>query len=584
MLPRSDGSEFVRELGGTEHESSEQTPLSEADPGTLSDPAGESPTGDLLRLSTGELRARVAELEKTLEDLAGQTPAFERLNFEIAAPTLVYDVNSFQVIDANNSALALYGYTLDEIRRLNILDFFVAHPCLQGIDLASELRKPVNSIGPAMHSTSRKDGLYVRLVCFPFERNGVNARIALIQDETARHSAEEALRASEERYRELFENANDVIFLHDLKGNIIAVNRAAEYLTDYSRSEVIGKSFEVLVAPEARNQTLDNIRTRLGGSATQHYELPILSKSGQRRFLEVSTRVIYRRGHPVAIQNFGRDITERKLAQQKLLESAQELQMKNEELRTALRLAQEATQLKEQFLANTSHELRTPMNGIMGMINLLKNTSLDEEQQGYADAVNECANDLLTIINDLLDLSQIEAGRLSMMLEQFELKDCVNSVIKLLKPRADSKGLDLKLEFAPEAPEQIYGDSVRFKQILTNLVANAIKFTATGSVQVKLGVSGDGTRLSCDVIDSGIGVHEAVQERIFEAFFQADGTTRRKYGGTGLGLTICKQLVELMGGQIGTRNNTPKPGATFWFDFPLDTAGAQTRVREMAAS
>ena len=133
-------------------------------------------------------------------------------------------------------------------------------------------------------------------------------------------------------------------------------------------------------------------------------------------FSEVSTRIIYRFGHPAAIQNFGRDITERKLAQQKLLESAQELEMKNEELRTALRLAQEATQLKEQFLANTSHELRTPLNGIMGMINLLKNTDLDPEQQGYADAVSECANDLLTIINDLLDLSQIEAGRLSMVL------------------------------------------------------------------------------------------------------------------------------------------------------------------------
>lgn len=545
---------------------------------------GESPDRDLFRLSADELRARVVELEQTVRSLADQTPAFDRLNFEIAAPTLVYDVDSFQVIDANNTALALYGYTLGEIRRLNLLHFFVPHPCIQGVDLESELRKPVNSIGPAVHSTSRKDGLYVRLVCFPFERNGVNARIALIQDETARHSAEEALRASEERYRELFENANDVIFLHDLKGNIIAVNRAAEYLTDYSRSEVIGKSFEVLVAPEARNQTLDNIRTRLGGSATQHYELPILSKSGQRRFLEVSTRIIYHRGHPVAIQNFGRDITERKLAQQKLLESAQELQMKNEELRTALRLAQEATQLKEQFLANTSHELRTPMNGIMGMINLLKNTDLDSEQQGYADAVNECANDLLTIINDLLDLSQIEAGRLSMILEHFELKDCVNSVMKLLKPRADSKGLELKLEFAPEAPERIYGDSVRFKQVLTNLVANAIKFTATGGVHVKLGVSGDGTRLSCEVVDSGIGVQEAVQERIFEAFFQADGTTRRKYGGTGLGLTICKQLVELMGGQIGTRNNTPKPGATFWFDFPLDTSGAEIRLREMAAS
>ena len=173
--------------------------------------------------------------------------------------------------------------------------------------------------------------------------------------------------------------------------------------------------------------------------------------------------------------------------------------------------------------------------------------------------MSECANDLLTIINDLLDLSQIEAGRLSMVHELFDLKECVSSVVRLLKLRADSKDLHLSFEVAPNAPEYIYSDSVRFKQILTNLVANAIKFTSSGGVQVKLGVSEDGTDLACEVIDSGIGVAEAVRERIFEAFFQADGTTRRKYGGTGLGLTICKQLVELMGGQIGTRNNTPDP-------------------------
>lgn len=564
--------------------SSEETPsVGTLDRAQPDDRIGTGGSCDLNELNADQLRARVRELERKIDSSNGHTPAFERHNLDIAAPTLVYDVRTFSIIDANITALALYGYAPEEMRRANLLDLFVPHPSLRGVDLQSELRKTVNSIGPAVHRTLANKELYVRLVCFPSDMEGANARIALIQDETARHLAEEALRASEERYRELFENANDVIFLHDLKGNIIAVNRAAEYLTDYSRSEVIGKSFEVLVAPEARNQTLDNIRTRLGGSATQHYELPILSKSGQRRFLEVSTRIIYRRGHPVAIQNFGRDITERKLAQQKLFESAQELQMKNEELRTALRLAQEATQLKEQFLANTSHELRTPMNGIMGMINLLKSTNLDSEQSGYADAVSECANDLLTIINDLLDLSQIEAGRLSMVEERFDLKESVSAVIKLLKLRADSKNLQLTFDIASEAPDFISADSVRFRQILTNLVANAIKFTSSGRVHVKLGISPDSTRLRCEVIDSGIGVEESVRDRIFEAFFQADGTTRRKYGGTGLGLTICKQLVELMGGQIGTRNNTPDPGATFWFEFPLQTCDTETKVREMAA-
>ncbi len=406
---------------------------------------------------------------------------------------------------------------------------------------------------------------------------------AMVQDETARHIAEEALRSSEERYRELFENANDVIFLHDLKGKIIAVNRAAEYLTGYSRAELVGQNFEELVAPEARHQTQDNIRAHLGGSATQHYELPILSKFGTRRFLEVSTRIIYHRGNPAGIQGIGRDITERKFAQQRLLESSQELQEKNQKLSTALRQAREATQLKEQFLANTSHELRTPMNGIMGMINLLKSTDLTPDQRDYADVVSQCANDLLTIINDLLDLSQIEAGRLSLTDEPFDLHESVNGVLKLLRLRASGKNVALTYEIDSELPLSISGDSVRFRQILTNLTANAIKFTSLGGVQVRIKPCAGPSRLRCEVVDSGIGVEESVRERIFEAFFQADGTTRRRYGGTGLGLTISKQLVEIMGGRIGMFNNNPGPGATFWFELPFRAADALAVQDDLSA-
>jgi len=521
------------------------------------------------RIDSTSAKAHIDALERLVTTLEARLSGFERLCFENTVPTLVYDASSFDILEASDGASAIYGYGLAQMRGLNLLGLFSPHLRIDQHTLAAELRKPVNAIGPLQHRSASNQNLVVRLVCFALETKGRDARIAIIQDETARHSAEEALRTSEERYRELFENANDVIFLHDLRGTIITVNRAAEYLTGYSRNEVIGQSFAEIVAPEARNQMQDSIRAHLGGSATQHYELPILSKFGTRRFLDVSTRIIYRRGHPVAIQGIGRDITEKKLAQQRLLESARELQQKNEELSTALRLANEATQLKEQFLANTSHELRTPMNGIMGMINLLKNTNLDAEQREYAEIVSECSNDLLTIINDLLDLSQIEAGHLSLTEEDFDLRDSLNSVIRLLRLRATSKELQLTWRVDPAVPTYLWGDSVRFRQILTNLVANAIKFTSAGYVHVEFGLSNDGAMLQCEVVDSGIGVEESVQERIFEAFFQADGTTRRKYGGTGLGLTISKQLVEIMGGRIGIRNNSSAPGATFWFELPL---------------
>jgi PAS domain S-box-containing protein len=522
------------------------------------------------------LQARTAQLESSIEQLRASLASYEGVFFDNPIPALVYNPSDLRILQANKSALALYGYDEVQLCALRMLDLFAPDAYYGRTDLAAELKRVTNSIGPFSHRGAGALEIVVSIIIFTFQFNGSEARVAMIQDETARHLAEEALRSGEERFRELFENANDVIFLHDLKGIVLAINRAAEYLTGYTRNQVVGRSFEELIAPEARYQMQDSISAHLGGSATQHYELPILSRFGTRRYLEVSTRIIYRRGHPIGIQGIARDITERKLAQQRLLESAQQLQIKNEELSTALALAREATQLKEQFLANTSHELRTPMNGIMGMVNLLRSTDLSSDQREYADAISQCANDLLTIINDLLDLSQIEAGRFSLTDEPFDLHDSVRAVVKLLGIRAEAKNLSVQYELDRLLPDHIVGDCVRFRQILTNLLGNAIKFTSKGGIQVRLRAIEQGTRMRVEVIDSGIGVEESVRGRIFEAFFQADGTTRRRYGGTGLGLTISKQIVEIMGGQIGTYNNDGSAGATFWFELPLRTTATST--------
>ena len=512
---------------------------------------------------------------------------YERVFFQLLAPALIYNPVSLRIIEANDAALNLYGYDRDQIRALSLADLFAPETSKNTADLKQALAEPINSFGPVPQQGAQGRSLFIGMVISTVERNGSDCRIAMLQDETNRHLAEEALRASEERYRELFENANDVIFLQDLKGRIIAVNRAAEFLTGYSRTELTGRHFSLLVAPEAHDQIMDSVRAHLGGSPTQHYELPILSKFGNPRFLEVSSRIIYRRGRPFAIQGIGRDVTERKQSQQKLLASTTELQLKNEELSTALHLAREATQLKEQFLANTSHELRTPMNGIMGMVNLLKDSPLDAEQREFVDAVSQCANDLLTIINDLLDVSQIEAGRLSLTEEPFDVSESVNAVVKMLSLKAGAKGLRLRHYVDENLPLRIFGDCVRFRQILMNLIANAIKFTPVGEVSIRVTFKKETELLFCEVIDSGIGVDEAIRQRIFEAFYQADGTLRRRYGGTGLGLTISKQLVEIMGGHIGTHNNDPLPGATFWFELPVrctEVAAWDSVARELDQS
>jgi two-component system, sensor histidine kinase and response regulator len=516
-----------------------------------------------------EFRAQIAALEATVTRLQEERQLFRKTFVENPMPAIAYAAQTLAILDANESAVSLYGYSREEMTKLNLMALFSPAEQRRSHDLTVELQRPINNIGTFTHISAAGQELVVSLVSFSFVIAGTDARMVMVLDETGRHMAEEALKSSEERFRELFENANDVIFLHDLRGKILAINRAGEYLTGYSRSEVLGHNFDHLIAPEARPIIHDFIRAHLGGSATQHYELPIVSKFGNRRFLEVSTRILYRRGQPVAIQGIGRDITDRKQAQQRLEESSRELQRKNEELSHALQMAREATQLKEQFLANTSHELRTPMNGIMGMVNLLLETNLNLDQREYAEAVNQCANDLLTIINDILDVSQIESGRLSLSEQPFDMRDSLQAVLRMLRLRALAKNLQLSCELDASLPEQFIGDSVRLRQVFTNLISNAIKFTSNGGVLVKLMYLPDVNRVRCEVIDSGIGVSDSVRERIFEAFVQADGSTRRRFGGTGLGLTISKQLVELMGGRIGTYNNESSLGSTFWFELPL---------------
>jgi PAS domain S-box-containing protein len=528
--------------------------------------------------------ARIADLEASVHRLEHRLSAYHRLLSQSPFPAIFYHADTLAIQQVNEGALALYGYSREHFCSMTVRELFTATTWMGIYDTGPEpeadrwereLRKPINAIGPSVQRGAGGRELVVRMTIFNFQFDGEDGRLAIIQDETARQSTEEELRASEERYRELFENANDIIFLQDLNGRIKAANRAAEFLTGYSRNELLGQDFAQLLAPEARESMLDSIRAHLGGSPTQRYELPIQPKQGGPRYLEVSTRIIYRRGHPFAIQGIGRDVTEWKISQRRLEETARELKLKNEELSKALKLAQEATQLKEQFLANTSHELRTPMNGIMGMTNLLKETQLDADQRDYVDAVGQCANDLLTIINDLLDLSQIGAGKFSISDESFEIRDSVRSVIKLLSIRAGAKGLTLSYEIDRDLPVAIFGDCVRFRQILMNLVANAVKFTSHGGVDVRLRKVASGM-LRCEVVDSGIGVEEAIQEKIFQPFFQADGTLRRRYGGTGLGLTISKQLVEIMGGRIGVYNNTSMQGASFWFEIPLRSSPLAT--------
>ncbi len=361
-------------------------------------------------------------------------------------------------------------------------------------------------------------------------------------------SAEKGLR---ERYRELFENASDVILQTNLDGRLVGANHAAEKLLAQADGPLLGQFIEELFTSEDMGwyfDLLDETRTR----GTVRVEREVMSMAGEATTLELNCRMLANNGFETGLQAIGRDITERIRLQ--------------EEMKRARLSAESNALAKSIFLANMSHEIRTPMNGILGMTRLLMETSLDIDQRDQAQTIQHSAESLLTILNDVLDLSRIEAGKLELAKESFDLPGVFEEVMELLAPIARTKDREFIFDFAPGLPTQFLGDAGRLRQVVLNLVGNALKFTESGFIETR--VSGNRNELFCDLLieveDSGIGMTNAQAARMFQPFEQAEPGTQRQFGGTGLGLALSKKIVDAMGGEIGVRS-TPGTGSVFWF-------------------
>jgi len=335
------------------------------------------------------------------------------------------------------------------------------------------------------------------------------------------------------------------------------------------------ENFLALVHPEDRARIAAAFGEDAGDRASGQDEFRIVRPDGATRIILRETEAVYDATGRLA-RRVGtiRDVTE-------IREAAEKQRRLEEALRHAKEQAEAASRAKSEFLANMSHEVRTPMNAILGMTGLMLDTTLDAEQRNYAEIVKQSGEALLTVINDILDISKLEAGKVEIENIDFDLANTVESAVTLLGPRAREKGIDLGVFIDPNARGHFNGDATRLRQIILNLAGNAIKFTEKGgvSVQVSLrdgdrgGAGETNTLVHFDVSDTGIGMPEEVRTRLFQKFTQADSSITRRFGGTGLGLAISKQLVELMGGEIGVTSQ-PGAGSTFWFQIPLTPTAA----------
>ena len=414
----------------------------------------------------------------------------------------------------------------------------------------------------------RKDGTrFPALVSVTALRDTSSAIIGYLligTDNTARKLVEEEQKKSDQRLRDqqfytrsLIESNIDALMTTDPAGIITDVNKQMEALTGCTRDELIGAPFKSYFTDPERAEA--GIKRVLSEKSLTDYELTARARDGKQTIVSYNATTFYDRNRTLqGVFAAARDVTEGKRVEM--------------ELTQAKAAAESASRTKSDFLASMSHEIRTPMNAIMGIADLLAKTTLTTEQDKFVQIFRRAGDNLLNLINDILDLSKVEASQLELEQTGFSLNDHIEIVMEMVEPKAKEKGLLLTHAFADNVPRQLIGDPTRLRQVLLNLLGNAIKFTQKGEVSLRITLDSDSsipTSLMFTVSDSGIGIATEKLGQVFERFTQADTSTTRRFGGSGLGLTISKRLVELMGGRIWVESEVDK-GSMFAFAVPFD--------------
>ena len=528
------------------------------------------------RLYYGIKRAADAQMQKEKQLAAEQALQESEVRFrnlfETSKDVVYTSTRDGQLIDINPSGAELFGYTLEEMLTMTVPSLYAdSH---QREEFSAEIEQ-TGFVKDYPIDLRRKDGSTIHCLLTSTLRYDEKQQCTLyqgiIRDITEQRWMEDTLR----KLSGAVEQSTSAIVMTDTEGRIEYVNPKVCELTGLSFNEVVGEIPHVLSPEHNSAAELEERWNALKSGQEWRGEIEHVNKDGQVYWEYVHISPLKDRdGRATSYLIASEEITELVQAREQLEAANTELAQINAQLEEAIgkanRLAiesQAASIAKSQFLANMSHEIRTPLNGIMGMTELMLETGLNDEQREYLELTYESATSLLTLINDILDFSKIEAGKLEIDPIPFRLRDCIGDTMRGLALRSSAKGIEMAVRILPDVPDAVVGDPGRLRQILINLVGNAIKFTDEGEVVVTVEVeegSGDAAVLRFSVSDTGIGIEKSKVNRIFEAFQQADGSTTREYGGTGLGLTICSQLVSLMGGRIWVESEVGK-GSTFRF-------------------
>jgi len=467
--------------------------------------------------------------------------------------------------DVNNVACKRLGYTREELLQLTPFDISDGKNIEYNQELVARLSKEGNATFETTYVKKNGSLLPVEVSALRLTIDGKELYMAIARDITERKQAEEALRTSENLYRLLADNVHDVIWTTDSELKPRYVSPSFSHLTGFAREEALSTIYGKIILPSpfmANCSPLPSLAEQL----PLHWESEVRTGSGETIWVESIASLL-----PESSQRFAgiigvtRDITSRK-------------RIVNE-LQAAKEQAFAANKAKSEFLANMSHEVRTPMNGVLGMLQLLQMTELDDEQHEYIDTAMESGKSLLTIINDILDYAKIEAGKLPLTPEEFQIREVVRTLINSFRTAVNPRKVKLISEVAPDVPEFLVADHIRIRQILYNIVGNAVKFTERGEIRISLGLAdmpaGNKVHLTCSIADTGIGVPDNIGDKLFEPFTQIESPRQKKIKGTGLGLSIVRQLVMLMNGTVSLQRNSVG-GTTVTFTLVVDRGSGQS--------